>query len=1295
MEFGAGGSRWPLPRGDAAEARPPPPPGDREEVASPRFDSSRALRLLRELGTNVTEDLVVLMPNLLSFLKHDDPATVKQSIASGTNLFPAVLEEMTLQVNKCGKLETWLEDMWACMKQFKDAVCGVMNEPGPIATKLLALKFVETWILCCTPQANSDQVQPTEGKNWRFDTSRSSQFHPSLDPAILEADAHRALLLLLDILRTAYAHRGSFLVGTINSLAAVVKIRPIYYDRVLPVLLDFDPGLETAKGAHSASLRYAVRAAFLGFLRSPHQAMIESKDILVRRLRVLSPGEAMEQNIRQAEKMSRNIERASRASKDESTSWEMPYGDINRKKPAVRSSDTFTTSDGIAKRARFDMSATSNLPVLGLSDYSDMQADNDASVGHSSDPAILNNEVSPVEKMIEMIGALLAEGERGAESLGILVSTVEADVMADIVIETMKHLPEASFHLATNNGVQQLNFKYSSGLVTQNLPANSDSTLFTAQSTPTADGVSISPSDAFVMTSVHDAKRDPRRDPRRLDPRRIVSSSAVNSIQVKMETNSVHQTDNLSNTLYSNSRKAENYSDYQGDLHKNEGEQQSASQPNQTIAKDKLEILDVVTEPEPTFEVEAPVDVRIHSSDVDEDIVKPMSSVVNSLDESDSMDLEVDPFLPAPKAPTPDDTNDDLPIITSQLELSEKGKISINKLAIGRILDDYKKNSFNARFSLLAHLIAQSAADDNIMDLIQRHIIFHSHDQEGYELAMHVLYQLQSISVANSPESSTSTSKHYEKFFISLARSLIDSLPASDKSFSKLLCDAPYLPESLFRLLEDLCMSEDNSQQLKDGDGDRVTQGLGTVWSLILGRPPLRHVCLDIALKCAAHSQDEVRGKAVRLVAKRLYDLTYATEKIEQFAIESLVGVANEHTVDTDINSKSLKESTAEIEVGSQGTSVSGSQIPDTEFSENGPFKTSSVSTKQSAVSVSEAKRRTSLFFALCTKRSSLLQHLFNAYGRSPKVVKQCIHWHMPNLIRNLGPSCPELLNIIHNPPEGSEHLITLTLQTLTEDSNPSADLVAAVKQLYNTKLKDASILIPLLPSFPKEEVLPIFPRLVDLPLERFQDVLARILQGTAHTGPALTPAEVLIAIHDINPEKDKVALKKVTDACTACFEQRTVFTQHVLEKSLNQLVDRIPIPLLFMRTVIQALDAFPALVDFVMGILSRLIDKQIWKMPKLWVGFLKLSFQTQPRSFDVLLQLPPPQLEFMLNKYPNLRTPLSSFVNQRNMHNTLPRQILNILGIFSETQQAPMAFVTATLQTADATTSLPGATLM
>ncbi|TKY59439.1 Phosphoenolpyruvate carboxykinase of ATP [Spatholobus suberectus] len=66
--------------------------------------------------------------------------------------------------------------------------------------------------------------------------------------------------------------------------------------------------------------------------------------------------------------------------------------------------------------------------------------------------------------------------------------------------------------------------------------------------------------------------------------------------------------------------------------------------------------------------------------------------------------------------------------------------------------------------------------------------------------------------------------------------------------------------------------------------------------------------------------------------------------------------------------------------------------------------------------------------------------------------------------------------------------------------------------------------------------VLPIFPLLVDLPLEKFQGALAHILQAkystlfrqrSAHTGPALTPVEVLVAIHGIVPEKDDLALKK------------------------------------------------------------------------------------------------------------------------------------------------------------------------
>ncbi|KAH0468773.1 hypothetical protein IEQ34_002005 [Dendrobium chrysotoxum] len=202
------------------------------------------------------------------------------------------------------------------------------------------------------------------------------------------------------------------------------------------------------------------------------------------------------------------------------------------------------------------------------------------------------------------------------------------------------------------------------------------------------------------------------------------------------------------------------------------------------------------------------------------------------------------------------------------------------------------------------------------------------------------------------------------------------------------------------------------------------------------------------------------------------------------------------------------------------------------------------------------------------------------------------------------------------------------------------------------------------------EHILPLIPQFVSLPSDKFQVVLTRILQDSPQSGDSLTPAEILISIHGIDSEKDGVPLKKIMDACSACFEQRLVFTQQVLAKVLNQLVEQIPLPLLFMRTVIQAIGVFPGLVDFVMEILSRLVSKQIWKYPKLWVGFLKCALQTKPQSFNVLLQLPAAQLENALSKNPVLKSPLMEHANQPNIRSTLPRSSLVVLGLANDTQR-------------------------
>lgn len=77
------------------------------------------------------------------------------------------------------------------------------------------------------------------------------------------------------------------------------------------------------------------------------------------------------------------------------------------------------------------------------------------------------------------------------------------------------------------------------------------------------------------------------------------------------------------------------------------------------------------------------------------------------------------------------------------------------------------------------------------------------------------------------------------------AKSLLDTLPSTDKSFSRLLTEAPFLTDSVMGLLDDLCGEKCSGKD----DGDRVTQGLGVVWTLILMRPVNRQACLDIALK--------------------------------------------------------------------------------------------------------------------------------------------------------------------------------------------------------------------------------------------------------------------------------------------------------------------------------------------------------------------------------------------------------------------------------------------------------------
>ncbi|KOM58112.1 hypothetical protein LR48_Vigan11g114600 [Vigna angularis] len=371
------------------------------------------------------------------------------------------------------------------------------------------------------------------------------------------------------------------------------------------------------------------------------------------------------------------------------------------------------------------------------------------------------------------------------------------------------------------------------------------------------------------------------------------------------------------------------------------------------------------------------------STDRSEDL-SPKASVrdVNSLVSSTATSVVLPSRLVLPK------------MIAPVVELEDEQTDHLQKSCFMRIIDAYKQiaaaGGSKVRFSILAYLGVEFPLELDPWKLLQKHILIDYTGHEGHELTLRVLYRLFG-EAEEEPDffSSTTAASVYEKFLFTVAEALRDSFPPSDKSLSKLLGESPYLPKSVLKILENMCSpgnGDRGEKELQSLNADRVTQGLSAVWSLILLRPPIRDTCLQIALQSAVHHLEEVRMKAIRLVANKLYPLSSISQQIEDFAKEMLFSVtSNDVSELTDAEgciADSQKGPDVE-KVSNEQSSLSGSTK---DVSDN---RQSCTSESVSPDSVSEAQRCMSLYFALCTKKHSLFHQIFVIYRCTSKAVKQ------------------------------------------------------------------------------------------------------------------------------------------------------------------------------------------------------------------------------------------------------------------------------------------------------------------
>ncbi|XP_069686908.1 symplekin isoform X2 [Periplaneta americana] len=464
-----------------------------------------------------------------------------------------------------------------------------------------------------------------------------------------------------------------------------------------------------------------------------------------------------------------------------------------------------------------------------------------------------------------------------------------------------------------------------------------------------------------------------------------------------------------------------------------------------------------------------------------------------------------------------------------------------------------------------------------------------------------------------------SIDENYNTLLCTMASNLIERAEMKDRDvlLARLYLEAPLITEEATDLLKNMCSDE-----------TRAPVGLHLLQDLVIRRPPKQLIFLNALLLHTAHENPEVRSRAIKCVVD-LYDRGDLRSIIEEYAIFYLGFLRLP-------------------------------QPPDVLFGMDRGRPVKIDMWNEDIVRVCLY-----LYLALLPINENLIHELARVYVQTVADVKRTILRLLEQPVRGMGMDSPQLLTLVEECPKGAETLVTRVIHILTDKTPPSAELVARVRDLYHTRVSDVRFLIPVLNGLTKKEVIAALPKLIKLNPVVVKEVFNRLLgthsESMSHTSP-LTPAELLIALHNIDPTKCE--LKTVIKATSMCFAEKQAYTQEVLAVVMQHLMELNPLPTLLMRTVIQSLSLYPRLIGFVMNILQRLIMKQVWKQKKVWEGFIKCCQRTKPQSFQVLLQLPPAQLSDVLTTSPDLQQPLVSHVMAftENQRAHIPQSIMDVL---------------------------------
>ncbi|XP_049875001.1 symplekin [Pectinophora gossypiella] len=289
------------------------------------------------------------------------------------------------------------------------------------------------------------------------------------------------------------------------------------------------------------------------------------------------------------------------------------------------------------------------------------------------------------------------------------------------------------------------------------------------------------------------------------------------------------------------------------------------------------------------------------------------------------------------------------------------------------------------------------------------------------------------------------------------------------------------------------------------------------------------------------------------------------------------------------------------------------------------------------------------LIMGLFLEKEELIMEIARVYGCAGAEAKRCVLRAVEAPLRATmargAPLRPALAALLDDCPRGAETLLTRLVHLLTERAPPSPELVSKVRELYATRVSDVRFLIPVLSGLSNKEILAALPKLIKLNPVVVKEVFNKLLGNPETDNGPVSPTELLVALHLIDPAKAE--LKYIIKATALCFAEKNIFTQDVVSAALQRLSAEPEIPVLLMRSVLQALTLYPTCAPLAINILELLVEREVWNHKVAWEGWIKCCERLVPASSALLPQLPARALHAALAAAPALLPALRAHVLQ------------------------------------------------